>query len=217
MGSFRRRLLVLIIGLIIVVQTVTLAAVLASTAHNVESRAAEELRSGGSFAQQLIRFRADQLANGVGVLAADFGLREAVAGGDVPTIISAASNNARRIGADMVLLTDIHGKVLASTAPGGVERGLSLENLLAESKGPRDLPVFKVLADRSYQFFLAPVRTPQTIAWVAMGFAVNDAFAQKMRDLVGAEVTILAYGNEGPVRIASTLPQALRETIASQS
>jgi diguanylate cyclase (GGDEF)-like protein len=216
MGSFRRRLLVLIIGLVTLVQTVTLAAVLASTAHNVESRAAEELRSGGSFAQQLIRFRAGQLANGVGVSAADFGLREAVAGGDVPTIISAAANNAQRIGADMVLVTDIHGKVLASTAPGGVGQGLSLENLLGESKGPRDLPVFKVLADRPYQFFLAPVRTPETIAWVAMGFVVNDAFAEKMRDLVGADVTLVAYGNEGPARIASTLPQALRNTIATQ-
>ena len=133
MGSFRKRLLVLIIGLVVVTQTVTLAAVLASTAHNVESRAAQELRSGGSFAQQLIQFRADQLANGVGVLAADFGFREAVASGDIPTIISAATNNAQRIGADMVLLTDIHGKVLASTAPGGVGKGLSLESLLAES------------------------------------------------------------------------------------
>jgi diguanylate cyclase (GGDEF)-like protein len=206
----------LIIGLVTVVQTVTLAAVLASTAHNVETRAAEELRSGGSFAQQLIRFRAGQLANGVGVSAADFGLREAVAGGDVPTIISAATNNAQRIGADMVLVTDIHGKVLASTAPGGVGQGLSLENLLGDSTGPRDLPVFKVLADRSYQFFLAPVRTPQIIAWVAMGFVVNDAFAEKMRDLVGADVTLVAYGNEGPAGIASTLPQALRNTFATQ-
>ena len=151
MGSFRKRLLVLIIGLVVVTQTVTLAAVLASTAHDVESRAAGELRSGGSFAQQLIRFRAGQLANGVGVLAADFGFREAVAGGDIPTIISAATNNAQRIGADMVLFTDIHGKVLASTAPGGVEQGLSLDNLLTESKGPHDLPVFRVLAGRPYQ------------------------------------------------------------------
>ena len=32
-----------------------------------------------------------------------------------------------------------------------------------------------MLADRVYQFFLAPVRTPETIAWVAMGFVVNDS------------------------------------------
>jgi diguanylate cyclase (GGDEF)-like protein len=216
MGSFRKRLLVLIIGLVVVTQTVTLAAVLASTAHTVEGRAAQELRSGGSFAQQLIRFRAGQLANGVGVMAADFGFREAVASGDVPTIISAATNNARRIGADMVLLTDTRGKVLASTAPGGIEQGFSLESLLSESRGQRDQPVFRVLADRAYQFFLAPVRTPETIAWVAMGFVVNDAFAQRMRDLIGADVTLVAYGHDGAARIASTLPQQLRKTAATQ-
>ena len=216
MSSFRKRLLVLIIGLVVVTQTVTLAAVLASTAHHVESRAADELRSGGSFAQQLIQFRAGQLANGVGVLAADFGFREAVAGGDIPTIISAATNNAQRIGADMVLLTDTHGKVLASTAPGGKTKGFTLESLLAESHGQRDLPVFRVLADRTYQFFLAPVRTPETIAWVAMGFVVNDALAQKMRDVVGADVTLIAYRPDGPDRVASTLPEALRKTIATQ-
>ena len=94
MGSFRKRLLVLIIGLVIVTQTVTLAAVLASTRRTVEARAAEQLRSGGTFAEQLIRFRAGQLANGVAVLAADFGFREAVASGDSPTILSAARNNA---------------------------------------------------------------------------------------------------------------------------
>ena len=75
MGSFRKRLLVLIIGLVVVTQTVTLAAVLVSTRRNVEARAAEQLRSGGAFAEHLIRFRAGQLANGVAVLAADFGFR----------------------------------------------------------------------------------------------------------------------------------------------
>src|SRR5262249_30990546 len=181
----------------VVTQTVTLAAVLASTAHTVEGRAAAELRSGTSYAQQLIRFRAAQLANGVGVLAADFGFREAVAGGDIPTIISAAGNNAGRIGADMVLLTDPRGNVLASTAP--TQQGLSLESLLSESREQRDQPIFRVLADRVYQFFLVPVRTPETIAWVAMGFVVDDAFAQKMRGLVGAHVTLVAHGHDGQI------------------
>src|SRR5581483_5823395 len=203
MGSFRKRLLVLIIGLVVVTQTVTLAAVLASTAHTVQGRAAEELQSGGSFAQQLIRFRAGQLANGVGVLAEDFGFREAVASGDVPTIISAATNNARRIGADVVLVTDTHGKVLASTAP--EQHGRSLESWLTSANGRPEEPVFRVLGEQVYQFFLAPVRTPETIAWVAMGFVVNDAFAQKLCDLIGAEVTLVAHGEEGRARIASSL------------
>src|SRR2546423_1239121 len=196
MGSFRKRLLVLIIGLVIVTQTVTLAAVLISTRRTVEARAAEQLRSGGSLAEQLIGFRAGQLANGVAVLAADFGFREAVASGDTPTILSAAQNNAQRIGADLVLLLDTQGRVLASTAPEAPEAGTSLNSLLQDSRGARDEPHFVVFGRRSYQFFLAPVRTPETIAWVAMGFVVDDSLAQKIRDLVGSQVTLVSHGHD---------------------
>jgi diguanylate cyclase (GGDEF)-like protein len=217
MDSFRRRLLVLIIGLVIVTQTVTLAAVLASTARTVEARAAEQLRSGGSFVAQLIRFRAGQLASGVAVLAGDFGFREAVASGDAPTILSAATNNAQRIGADIVLVLDTRGRVLASTAPEGRDGGISLERLLEESRGAPDRPNFMVFGRRSYQIFLAPVRTPETIAWVAMGFAVDDSLAQKMRGLVGSQVTLVSRGQDGTAHVASTLPTEQRTMASSMS
>ncbi|HEY0340023.1 MAG TPA: cache domain-containing protein, partial [Steroidobacteraceae bacterium] len=214
MGSFRKRLLVLIIGLVIVTQTVTLAAVLASTAHNVEARAAEQLRSGGSFVQQLIRFRAGQLANGVAVLAADFGFREAVASGDVPTILSAARNNAQRIGADIVLLLDTQGNLVTATAPDVGNSHVPLANLLKDPHGPRDQPSFMVFGHLPYQLFLAPVKTPETIAWVAMGFVVDDSLAQRIHDLAGAQVILVSRGRNGAVPVASTLPDT-EEGVAS--
>jgi diguanylate cyclase (GGDEF)-like protein len=218
MGSFRKRLLVLIIGLVIVTQTVTLAAVLASTAHNVEGRAAEQLRSGGSFVQQLIRFRGGQLANGVAVLAADFGFREAVASGDVPTILSAARNNAQRIGADIVLLLDTQGNLVASTAPEVANSHAPLASLLKDAHGPHDQPSFMVFGHLPYQLFLAPVRTPETIAWVAMGFVMDDSLAQRIHDLAGAQVVLVSHGRDGALPVASTLsiaPQKITAAIAS--
>jgi diguanylate cyclase (GGDEF)-like protein len=215
MGSFRKRLLVLIIGLVIVTQTVTLAAVLASTAHNVEARAAEQLRSGGSFVQQLVRFRAGQLANGVGVLAADFGFREAVASGDVPTILSAARNNAQRIGADIVLLLDTQGKLLASTSPEVANGHALVANLVKEAHGPHDQPSFMVFGQLPYQLFLAPVRAPDTIAWVAMGFVVDASLAQRIRDLAGAQVLLVSHGRDGTEHVASTLSNAGQDAAAA--
>src|SRR5215510_4104546 len=76
MGSFRNRLLVLIIALVVVTQSVTLIAVLARVESTVEGRAAEQLTSGAALIEQLMRFRGTQLANGVAVLAADYGFRE---------------------------------------------------------------------------------------------------------------------------------------------
>lgn len=216
MGSFRKRLLVLIIGLVVITQTVTLAAVLVSTRRNVEARAAEQLRSGGAFAEQLIRFRAGQLATGVAVLAADFGFREAVASGDAPTILSAARNNAQRIGADMVLLLDTHARVLASTAPADPDAAALLADFPGEAQSDREHPNFRVFGARTYQFFLAPVRTPEIIAWVAMGFVVDDSLVQRIRDLVGSQVAIVTHGHDGVTRLAATLSDAQRGAAFTQ-
>jgi diguanylate cyclase (GGDEF)-like protein len=208
MGSFRKRLLVLIIGLVIVTQTVTLAAVLLSTRRAVEARAAEQMRSGGTLAEHLIDFRAGQLANAVAVLAGDFGFREAVASGHTPTILSAARNNAQRIGADMVLLLDTRGRVLAATSSAASAAGTSLGSLIDDAGSARDQASFRVLGAHGYQFFIAPVRTPETIGWLAMGFVADDALATRIHDLVGSEVAIVTHGSGGETRIATTLPAA---------
>jgi diguanylate cyclase (GGDEF)-like protein len=205
MNSFRKRLLVLIIGLVVVTQTVTLAAVLASTRRTVEARSWEQLRSGAGLAEQLVRFRAGQLANGVAVLAADFGFREAVASGHVPTIVSAVRNNAQRIGADLVLVLDTRGSVVATTAPDLAAPGTSLEALLQDPPRGRDPPRFRIFGAHAYQVFLAPVRTPDTIAWVLMGFVVDDSLAGRIRELVGSEVELVAHANNGETRSAATL------------
>jgi hypothetical protein len=208
MGSFRKRLLVLIIGLVIVTQTVTLAAVLLSTRRTVETRAAEQMRSGGTLAEQLIDFRAGQLANGVAVLAGDFGFREAVASGHAPTILSAANNNALRIGADLVLVVNTRGHVLAATSPEVSADDASLGSLIDDAGSARGQASFRVLGVHAYQFFVAPVRTPETIAWVVMGFVADDALATRSRDRVGSEVAIITHGAGGVTRIATTLPAA---------
>jgi diguanylate cyclase (GGDEF)-like protein len=212
MGSFRNRLLAVIIGLVCVTQTVTLIAVLARTEHSVQERAATELVAGSAFVQQLVRFRASQLASGVAVLAADFGFREAVASGDGPTMLSAAQNDAQRIGADLMVLIDNHGHVLASTAPvpeTAVQRLMSAANMAGDS------PHVLVLGGRAYEFFLAPVRAPEAIGWVAMGFAIDDALARSMSELAGTAISFVSRDQAGVTHVATTLDGASRTALVA--
>ena len=165
-----------------------------------------------------MRFRAGQLANGVAVLAGDFGFREAVASGHVPTILSAARNNAQRIGADMVLVLDTRGRVLASSAaPARSAADGSLASLLADADGERDQPHFRVFGAQSYQFFLAPVRTPETIAWVAMGFVADDALAQQDPRPGGLPGGDRHPRPRRPLRVASTLAAGARAARRARS
>ena len=212
MGSFRNRLLAVIIGLVCVTQTVTLIAVLARTEHSVIERAAKQLVAGSAFVEQLVRFRAAQLASGVAVLAADFGFREAVASGDGPTMLSAAQNDVQRIGADLMVLIDTHGHVLASTARVSEP---ALQRLLSAADMAADSPHVMVLAGRAYQFFLAPVRAPEVIGWVAMGFAVDDTLARRMSELAGTAISLVTRDEMGVTYFASTLEGASRSALVA--
>jgi diguanylate cyclase (GGDEF)-like protein len=210
MGSFRNRLLVVIIGLVCVTQTVTLIAVLARTEHSVVDRASKQLVAGSAFVQQLVQFRASQLASGVSVLAADFGFREAVASGDGPTMLSAAQNDMQRISADLMVLLDDHGHVLASTAR---VPELALQRLLSAADIAGDSPHVMVLGGRAYEFFLAPVRAPEVIGWVAMGFAIDDSLARRMSELAGTAISFVTRDQAGRTYVASTLGGESRQAL----
>jgi diguanylate cyclase (GGDEF)-like protein len=215
MGSFRNQLLVLIIGLIVVTQSVTLIAVLARVENSVEARAGEQLAAGGNFIDQLLRFRAAQLASGVGVLAADFGFREAVASGDKATMLSAADNHMRRIGAGLMLLLDNHGRLLTSTSrlDSGTED--ALRRLIDAGDMASDHPHAIAIAGQPYQLFLTPVRAPEVIGWVAMGFAVDDSLAKRLSEMTGAEISLVTTGSGHAPLIASTLSDDDRRALAA--
>src|SRR5262249_19129589 len=157
----------------------TLVAVLAHTQQDVKANAATQLSTGASVADQLLSFRATQLASAAAVLAADYGFHEAVASGDAETMLSAAQNHSARIGADMMLLTDVSGRVMASS-PAGIAGAASLRELIASASTGREQARFALLGGKLYQLVAAPVRAPELIGWAVMGFSVNDALAERV-------------------------------------
>ncbi|MGC1458596.1 MAG: EAL domain-containing protein [Steroidobacteraceae bacterium] len=216
MDSFRNRLLALIIGLVVATQSVTLVAVLASTEHEAKVRADERLRSGSLVVQDNLRQRAEVLSSSVTVLAADFGLREAVAIHDAPTLLSVAKNHSQRIGADLVVFMDTNGRLLASSAADFSAQAPKVGKLLNATAGGREDVHLVLLGDHLYQLFVAPVKAPETIGWVAMGFSVDDAVVAHIPGLVGTEVSVLA-GERGHLNlVASTLPPAERAALAAR-
>jgi len=69
-----------------------------------------------------------------------------------------------------------------------------------------------VIEGRAWQLFVAPVNAPETIAWVAMGFALDDAFARRIEEVTGVDVSLLSHGAD-PMQsavVASTLDTAAR-------
>ncbi len=216
MNSFRNRLLALIIGLVVATQSVTLVAVLWSTQHQVQVQADEELRSGAKIVQSFMRQRAVSLASTVSVLAKDFSWGDVLVDRkDTATMLSAATNHSKRVGADLVLLTDADGKLLTSSSAYVLAHAAAVERLLNSMTSDRGDVHLVVLGDHLYQLVVAPIKAPDTIAWIAMGFSVDDALVAQIHDQVEDQVSVLAGEGTRLNLIASTLPSADRVSLAT--
>jgi diguanylate cyclase (GGDEF)-like protein len=217
MGSFRNRLLALIIGLVVTSQSVTLVAVLWSTSHESQVQADEQLRYGSKVVQQALRQRAGQLASTVAVLAADAGFKEAVASHDPETMLSAVTEHATSIPWDLVVFMDTDGRLLKSNSAYVSAHAPAVQKLMDSIISGQQDGHLLVVGNHLYQFFVAQVKAPDPVGWVAMGFAVDDALAADMRKQVGTQISVLAGTGSERRLVASTLPAEQRAALAALS
>ncbi|HTP40112.1 MAG TPA: EAL domain-containing protein [Steroidobacteraceae bacterium] len=233
MLSFRNRLLILLIGLVVGAQTVTLFTALPRTRDKELERADEQLVKGARIAQRLLEYREGQLANAVSALSADYAFHKAIVdanqadGSSVQgklaqrTVASALGNLAQRVGADLTLLLDLDGNVTRGegTAPIAPELVAAIAAANAsDADGAQFLvtPGAAGSGNTVYQVFTSPVQAPDEIGRVAVGFIVNDKLAQDLSGLVGVQVAFLA-GDAGTHVVASSLQTLQRGAPAPQA
>lgn len=206
--SFRRRLLLVMLSVVMLAQLVTAGATLNTLQRDVQDKASHDLVVGLDVMQQLLIERGARLRHNVSILANDFGFKSAVATQDTPTLQSVLANHGDRAGADLVFLAAPDGQLLASShhAPG---IPLPYPELWEHARDSGESVQVAIEAGRPYQVVLLPVRAPGLIGWVGMGFLLGDALAGEIGDLIGLEASVFALGEAGASPfIASPLPPA---------
>ena len=214
MRSFHSRILALVLGLVTVVLTATIIAVVVKARDEVGRQAALQLRSAAGTAREVLTFRGNQLTSAVEVLAADFGFKEAVASADTATLMSAVANYRSRIGADVLVVLDPEGRPVASSlATLSPQTRADLQALVAADADGQLLRLYRLIDGRPYQLVFAPVLAPDPIGWTAMGFALDDKVAADLARLLGVDVSFVA-GTGQPPFVASSLPPTQRAGLA---
>ncbi|HEX5065344.1 MAG TPA: EAL domain-containing protein [Myxococcota bacterium] len=214
-ASFRGRILALLIGVIAIAQVATMVAVLVAARRNVGAQQREALAIGGRVVEELLDAREVQLLDRVEILSADFAFREAVATGDRGTIGSVLENHGERVGASLVALVGLDGKVIAGAAPvvGALTPGTPapepFRSLLRRAESEGWSAAAALFAGRPYQLVLVPVEAPLRIAWIGMGFTIDDALARELERLTALDVS---FWGEAP----GTEPQLFASTLGSE-
>ncbi|MFK2905404.1 EAL domain-containing protein [Dyella ginsengisoli] len=205
--KFRARLSLLLLALFVLVQLPTFFAFYYATRQSALTQAQTRLASGARVFADLLSTRGAQLLDAVQITTADFGFKQAVATGDTPTIHSVLYNQGHRISADLMVLTDLDGRVVAGLDAGGRSMPVGdWATLVAHADAPAAGTTMTLINGRPYQLVIVPVRAPTRIAWVGMGFALDDKLAHSLKDLAGVEVTFVARDAGGQRWLSSTLP-----------
>ena len=214
--SFKQRVLILAVALVIATQAVTLFAVLGIIRRDADERARVTVGIGGAVFRDFMKNRVEQLRTTVGVLAQDFGFKQAAATADAETIRSALANQSARVGADIALLLDLEGGVMASSGGStsfGESRELATLAAAVSEQSIGDSVIY--LGGVPYQAVIVPLRAPAPIAWVVMGFQLDRVLAERIKALSGLDVSIVRMVNRHPSVLTSTLPVgALRAAVA---
>ena len=206
----RTRVTVLVVGLLALFLLLAIAAVSLGSLRFARERVAADLKVAQRVAERQLDQDQARLAQAARVLSADFGFRDAIASGDAPTINSALANNARRIRANAAIVLDLDGRVIASTLDGalGTDPGLHALFLRAREHGGADGVV--TFAGQPRMVVVSPVLAPVAIAWVVLGFDLDDATVRQMAGLTGSEVAVLTQSPGGYQLSATSIDPSQR-------
>ncbi len=213
-SSFQARVACVLILLLLVVVGALYFSVKAATNSAIRSQASEQLQLGTRVFERLLDVQGRRLSDGVQLLAADFGFRDAVASGDSATIRSVLINHGKRINATDMILLSMDGKVLASTlaeAPEGSR--FRYDQALREARRVKQSTLIVPLQGQPHLLVEAPVLAPLPIARVVMGFSMDTAFARELRSLSNLEVSFLTVDMQQPGQLVSTQPPAMAQSI----
>ena len=215
--SFQARLLSLMVCALVLFEAATLIAVHVAGQRNLRQGLADELRVGGRVLSRILAARGRQLTDAARVGAADFAFREAIASGDGPTITSALTNLGARVDGHSVFLISLDGTVNADTVGGPfVGRPFPVLSLVTNPSSPAETSAIVTLDHRPFQLVVVPVLAPQPIAFVCIGFPIDEAVLADVRRLTALEFSLWAADRSAEPVLVSTLSRGKQITLLEQ-
>lgn len=210
--TLERRIAIVFVGLLALVMLLMLLIVARSGEDIIAAESQRQLAAGARNFSNLIDQDRRQLELAATVLASDFGFREAIATQDRGTVHSVLLNHGYRIGAKVMMVLSLDGQVIVDTQrPGQAARPFPLREMLrAGQLSGRSSGVARMKDGMLYQMVIVPILAPVRVAWVVMGFPVEDAWASEFARASGLDVSVLAVA--GGIH-ASSLPPPLRKAL----
>jgi len=128
-----------------------------------KQRAAQQLDVAENVARQTLESRTRLLISNLSIVVQDFGFKSAIASRDLPTITSALANHSERTGAEVAMLADRNGELIAGLQDLEPGSELPFEELLDRARDQGTASDIVSWRDSAYQILVIPVEGPDFV------------------------------------------------------
>jgi len=203
---FRSRLLVYVIGLLLLVLAGVFGVVNHVFRQNTEASIRHELWVTEQVFLRLLTERSQQLSQQATALASDFAFKRVIATQDKATITSALMNLSARIRADAAFLVSTDYEIMADSLDiQATGQAFFAAALLDQAEAEGTASRLMLVNGMPYQLIAVPVLAPEPIAWLCLGFVVDQSVLAQLKQLTQVEISLLSEQNGALQRHASTL------------
>ena len=218
--TFRGRLAFFFLSLVAILLAASFVIVLQANRRHAQRQIEENLHGGSRIFATLTERRLDELNEQARMLAYDFGFKQAFssAADDRATMRLAMQNWRHRIKANFMVLVSLEKRALYdSDQPQRDGTAFDLPDLIAAAENDDSLEA-RGLALRDGKLFavvVVPLLAPEPIAYICLGFRIDDAFAVQLGSLTHLDVSFLNQ-NDAPSAwtiLASTFDSSHRQRL----
>lgn len=186
----RSRIAFTFLTVVVAIQLAGLIPLKYALVKHANTLAEDQIDVGQRVFVSLLQHNTQSLKQATQVLAADFAFREAVATNDAETIESALESYQGRIRAQIAFyISNDENLVVGTSDAKAILKSLDARQAIIQSNA--GTLQFDIVDDKPYQLITVPVKAPETIGWIVMGFAVDSQLASQINQLTHLDVTFV--------------------------
>ncbi|HEV8552775.1 MAG TPA: EAL domain-containing protein [Casimicrobiaceae bacterium] len=214
--SLQSHILALFLLLMVVVQVGGFALINTVGMTAARKSIGEDLVAGALVFDRLLDQDTHRLVQGARLMSADYTFREVIATRDRDTIASVLMKYGRGIDASLMMIVGLDQRVLGDTLDIATGKPFAFPELIAEAEASQKASAMVLIRGQLYQLVVLPVLAPTPIAWVVIGFIVDDMLTQDLRRLTRLHVSFFSREASDSWRLqASTLSAKDRTALLS--
>ncbi|MBF0339016.1 MAG: HAMP domain-containing protein [Nitrospirae bacterium] len=217
-GSFQYRLLFYLVALVGIIQLLMFLSVNFAAMASARSAISENLLVEHRVFNTIMDNRIRQLSENARLLSMDYAFKQSIFSVDNKTLISIIENLRQRIRADFITLVSLEYAVMADTIRSDLSgKQFMFPGLIEEAEEKGEFSSVTIREGGYYQVEIIPILAPDPIAWLVIGFLINDALLKEIKNLLLAQISVFELNSAGNSKmVASTLSEGLKKLIPAK-